>query len=412
MLSHLFTIAGEFFRDLRAQKLRVFLTTFGIIWGTVAVIVLVAFGLGMKKQTMKNMHGIGEGVAIMFPGRTTKAFEGYGTGRRISFLEDDAALIKAQLSEIEVAIPEYILMGVPARFRERVTTPGITGVYPPYEHLRNVIPELGGRFINDYDVAQRRRVVVLGDDVKRQLFGESDAVGKTIFVGQTPFTIIGVMTEKVQNSSYFTRDQNRIFMPATTFSALFGTVNPTVILYKSVDPTRYEETEKEVRAVLSRRLRFDPTDEDAVWIWSTGAFDKFMFYFFLAFNIFLGVIGGFTLGVAGVGVANIMFIVVQERVQEIGIKRALGARRSNIMLQFFTETFFIIGLGASVGFAISAGLIAALQYIPIKEYIGTPQLSVDVALITMTILAFVGLAAGMMPARRAANLEVVECLRT
>ncbi|MBI3578116.1 MAG: FtsX-like permease family protein, partial [Ignavibacteriales bacterium] len=178
------------------------------------------------------------------------------------------------------------------------------------------------------------------------------------------------------------------------------------------DPTRSKEVGDQVREVLGKRYKFDPTDKDAIWIWDTAEFDKFMFYLFLGFNIFMGLIGSFTLGVAGVGVANIMFIVVQERIKEIGVKRAVGARRGNILFQFFMETFFIVGLGSSIGFAFAFGIIQGMQYIPIKQFVGTPEMSLEVVIVTVSVLSIIGLFAGLMPARRAANLDVVECLRT
>jgi len=167
-----------------------------------------------------------------------------------------------------------------------------------------------------------------------------------------------------------------------------------------------------VREVLGKRYKFDPQDHDAIWIWDTAEFDKFLFYFFLAFNIFMGLIGSFTLAVGGIGVANIMYIVVQERVKEIGIKRSVGAKKSHIMTQFFMESFFIIALGSAIGFLIAYGIIAVLQFIPIKEFIGTPEFSGQVVAITLAVLLLIGLAAGLMPARKAASLNVVECLKT
>ena len=166
-----------------------------------------------------------------------------------------------------------------------------------------------------------------------------------------------------------------------------------------------------MREVLAKKYKFDPADKDAVWIWDTTEFDKFLFYFFLAFNIFMGIIGSFTLGVAGIGVANIMFIVVQERVREIGIKRAVGAKKTTIMSQFFMETFFIVAFGSSIGFLIALGIVQLLQFIPIKEFVGTPKISWEVVVTTITVLSAIGLSAGMMPAKKAANLDVVECLR-
>lgn len=405
------TIVTEFLLDLRAQKLRSFLTMFGIVWGTVAIIVLIAFGVGFKRQMSINMHGIGESIAIVWPGRTTKAFEGFGTGRPLFFVEEDVRLLRTQVRNIKAVSPEYSRRTV-ARVGENILNPLVAGVYPNYNDMRNIIPDMGGRFINAPDIQHRRRVAVIGNKVKDFMFGEKDAIGQVVYVASVPFTVVGVMQKKTQNSSYNSRDQDRIFIPASTFTSVFGAYRLTNIIYQIKDPTLGEETADEARAVLGKKYKFDPTDKDAVWIWDTTRFDKFIFYFFLGMNIFLGLIGSFTLGVAGIGVANIMFIVVQERIKEIGIKRAVGAKRSNILFQFFLETFFIIFLGSSVGFLIAVGIIQGLQFIPIKEFVGTPEISLEVVAATVLVLSVIGLAAGLLPARRAANLDVVECLRT
>ena len=372
---------SEFFTDLRAQKMRAFLTMFGIIWGTVTVIVLVAFGLGFQKQSMINMHGMGESISVLFPNRTTKPYEGFGIGREIHLTEESIDIIKAKSRDVASICPEYIRMETPVRFGKNITNPGITGIYPIYEYMRNIIPEAGGRFIDTLDVAGRKRVAVLGNEVKKFLFGDKDALGQTVFVGETPFKVIGVMQPKAQNSSYYTRDQDRIFIPAPTYTA------------------------------LGEKYRFDPADKDAIFIWNTADFEKILMYITVGFTVFLGIIGSFTLGVAGLGVANIMFIVVRERVKEIGVKRAVGARRSTILIEFFAETFMIISIGAAIGFIIGWGIISASRLVPIRDYVGTPEISLPVVLTTILILATVGLAAGIMPARRAANVDVVECLR-
>jgi len=405
------TILSEFIVDLKAQKLRAFLTMFGIIWGTVAIVVLVAFGVGFRKQTVANMHGIGEGLAIVWPGRTTKPYAGYGIGRSLSFVEEDTKLVAAQVPNVSGISPEYGKRTV-TRVGENILTPLISGVNVVYGDIRNINPEAGGRYINTLDLQERRRVAVIGDKVKEFLFAEQNAVGKTIFIGRTPFTVIGVMQKKTQPSSYNSRDQDRIFIPLTTFESVYGSVYLNNIIYQVKDPRLGEETSKQVREALSKKYRFDPTDQNAVWIWDTTDFDRLAFYMFLGINIFLGLIGSFTLGVAGLGVANIMFIVVQERIKEIGVKRAVGATRINILFQFFSETFFIVFTGSAIGFIISYGIIAALSYLPIKEYVGTPVLSMEVVIITVLVLITVGLLSGLMPARRASNLDVVECLRT
>ena len=410
-MNNLATTFSEFLRDLKAQKLRTFLTIFGIVWGTVAIIVLLAFGMGFKRQLSVNMHGIGESIAIMFPGSTTKVFEGFGTGRPISFVEADAHLLATQVKEIDRISPEYSADGTPIRVGENIINTSVAGITPIYGDMRNVIASPGGRFIDDIDMQERRRVIFIGNEVKRLLFGESEAIGKMITVGQVPFMVIGVMVKKTQNSSYNRRDQDRVFIPGTTFASVFGTVHLRNIIFTSKDPSRSEETLTRVREVMGKRYRFDPTDKDAVFIWDTAEFDKFMFYFFLAFNIFMGLIGSFTLAVGGIGVANIMYIVVQERIKEIGVKRAVGATRTNILFQFFAETFFIIALGSFIGFLIAYGITKVMQYVPIKEFVGTPEISIEVALATAFVLSCVGLAAGFFPARRAANLNVVDCLR-
>jgi putative ABC transport system permease protein len=404
------TIISEFIVDLKAQKLRAFLTMFGIIWGTVAIVVLVAFGVGFRKQTVANMHGIGEGLAIVWPGKTTKPYAGYGIGRSLSFVEEDTKLVAAQVPNVSGISPEYGKRTV-TRVGQNILTPLISGVNVVYGDIRNINPEAGGRYINTLDLQERRRVAVIGDKVKEFLFAEQNAVGKTIFIGRTPFTVIGVMQKKTQPSSYNSRDQDRVFIPLTTFESVYGTVYLNNIIYQVRDPRLGEETAKEVRAALSKKYRFDPTDQNAVWIWDTTDFDRLAFYMFLGINIFLGLIGSFTLGVAGLGVANIMFIVVQERIKEIGVKRAVGATKVNILFQFFSETFFIVFTGSAIGFIISYGIIAGLSLLPIKDYVGTPVLSMEVVIVTVCVLITVGLLSGLMPARRASNLDVVECLR-
>ena len=406
------TNISEFILDLKAQKLRTFLTVFGIVWGTVAIIVLLAFGMGFKRQLAINMHGIGESIAIMFPGRTTMAYEGFGIGRGITLTEEDVKLLASQVPGIKSISPEYSFHDLQVRVGANISNTLVAGVYPIYSEMRNVIPEQGGRFINDLDMKDRRRVALIGDKLKELLFGETNAIGRIVYVGQDPFTVIGVMQKKTQNSSYNRRDADRVFIPASTFSSAFGVIKVNNIIYQVKNPTDADQVNTQVREVLGKRHKFDPTDKDAVWIWDTNEMDKFMFYFFLAFNIFMGLIGSFTLAVGGIGVANIMYIVVQERVKEIGVKRAVGAKRSNILIQFFMETFFIVLFGSSIGFLIAYGITKAMAFIPIKDFVVTPEISIEVSIATVAVLAVIGFAAGVMPAKRAANLNVVECLRT
>ena len=402
----------EFFADLRAQKLRTSLTVLGIAWGTVAVVVLLAFGVGLERQTRKRFHGLGDRIVILFGGRTTKPFAGFGTGRPIRLTADDVPILEREVSEIEYISPEFITRSARVRRGVKAAAPAVTGILPVYGFMRNIIAEAGGRFINDRDVAERRRVAVLGDELAKLLFGDESAVGQQVFLGDTPFTVVGVMRPKLQNSSYQQRDKDRVFIPATTQYALFGDRFLNNIVYRAKAPELTKAAEQRVYETMGRRYRFDPTDKDALAFWDTSEWETRFGQMFVAFHIFFAIVGSFTLLVGGIGVANIMYIVVRERTREIGVRRAVGATRADIMRQFFAEAVMIVALGATLGLALSLGLVVALGALPIKEFVGVPTISPAVLAATLVLLALVAFAAGLMPARRAAALDPVEALRT
>jgi putative ABC transport system permease protein len=406
----LISLFQDLYRNLNQQRLRSFLTIFGIMWGTATLILLLAFGTGFRDQTVLNMRGMGDQLAIMFPGSTTKSFEGYGIGRPIRYREADAALLQNQIPDIDVATPEY-MQSIQISYGEKRRNSSVGGVYPVYRELRNTFEQKGGRWLNERDIDERRRVIFLGNRLAQNLFGEEDPVGSEVLVRNTPFTVIGILQEKIQNSSYSQRDQDRSFIPATTFSTMMGTDQINNILYTPTDPALAESIRDQVYEVMGRKYRFDPSDRDALGIWDTNEFWSFINIMFLGINGFLGLIGFFTLAVGGIGVANIMFVVVQERMKEIGIRRSVGARRHHIMGQFFLETFMIIGLGAAAGYGIGWVLVELMQNIPIKDFVGAPYFSPQVGLAAFIVLGVVGFAAGLLPAWRASRLDIVECLR-
>jgi putative ABC transport system permease protein len=405
-----FEIISELFRNLNQQRLRSFLTIFGIMWGTATLILLLAFGFGFRDQTVLNMRGMGDQIAIMFPGQTTKAFEGYGIGRPIRFTEDDVVMMRNRIPEIEVATPEYI-QGMPLHHNENRRNSNVGGVYTEYKNMRNIYPQAGGRWLNQSDIDQQRRVIFLGNQLAENLFGEVDPVGEQVFVRQTPFTIIGVMQEKTQNSSYSQRDEDRAFIPATTFTAMTGTKYLNNIIYTPASIAQSEFVQDRVYEVFGAKHRFDASDRDAIGLWDTNEFWEFIDILFYSINGFLGLIGFFTLAVGGIGVANIMFVVVQERMKEIGIRRSVGAKRFTIMGQFFLETFLIVGTGAGAGFLLGWGLVQATQNLPIQDFVGTPFFAPEVGIIALMVLGFTGFSAGLLPAWRAANLSIIDCLR-
>ncbi|MFQ6045632.1 MAG: ABC transporter permease [Gemmatimonadales bacterium] len=401
----------EFVADLKSQRLRTTLTVLGITWGTVAVVVLLAFGVGLERQTRKRFHGLGDRIVILFGGRTTVPFAGFPDGRRIRLKEEDGLLLRHEIPDIVALSPEYNNRRTPVRRGTSAANPNITGIYPVYGEMRNIIPEVGGRFINELDQRERRRVAVLGDELATLLFQDEKPIGRQVFLGEVPFTVVGVMKPKLQNSSYNGRDKDRVFIPASTHRSIFGDVYVANFIYRTRSPEVTKAVEKRVYKTLGRRYKFDPDDEDALSVWDTNEFEMMFSYLFFAFNIFFAIVGSFTLTVGGVGVANIMYIVVKERTREIGIKRSVGATKRDILFQFFAETFAIVGLGAALGFVASVGIVWLLGFVPMQDFVGTPTMSPVVVVVTLSLLAGIAFLAGYFPARKAANLDPVECLR-
>jgi putative ABC transport system permease protein len=411
---HVLSLFKEFLRDMRAQKKRTALTIFGIVWGTAAVVTLMAVGVSTKRQNVTNFRGLGDGIILVFGGTTTKPYEGFGVDRRIRLQLSDVELLEREIPEIEMISEEHQRWDAFLRNGKQVRSPVVTGAPPVYGNMRNIIPRVGGRFFNDEDMEMRRRVIFLGNELNEYLFGEKDPIGEPLLLNGIPFTVIGVLEDKVQNSSYSTRDEERAFIPTTTFEAMFGhryISNIIVTPRSDIQNTRF--VVDRIYQVLGKKYIFDPTDEDALMVWDTAEFFSEFMLFFTAFNVFLVLMGAMTLCVGGLGVSNIMYVVVRERTREIGIKRAVGANRRVIIAQFFAETFFITFIGAVVGFLMGYGItkIAALMPQEAKEGLGTPVIDPLVALVSIAIIALIAFIAGYFPARKASRLDPIECLR-
>lgn len=408
---HLLMYMTHFFRDMRSQKLRTFLTFFGIIWGTSAVVLLLAFGKGLHAQNQKSMHGLGESIVILWGGRTSKPYMGFGRGRWIGLREEDANLLRQEVSGIGAVSPEYSQWSTHIKYKKNAVTQNMVGIYPVFGEMRNIYAEMGGRFINKIDLEKRKRVVFIGNELKEDLFGKDEAIGKYIIIDNVPFLVIGVMKEKSQDSSYSGRDKNKAFIPATTFAAMYGYKYLNNIIFKPKDAKQSELVKNHVYKVLGKKYKFDPKDKEALKMWDTTEMEKFITYFFLAFRAFLVVIGTFTLIVGGIGVSNIMHVVVEERTKEIGIKMSLGAKKGHVLSQFIFETLVLTSIGGTVGFLFSLIVVKVFPLFNLEEYMGTPQINLPGVLIAVGVLGLVGLISGYFPARRAANLNPVQALK-
>ncbi len=407
---HIRDVLRQMLRDIRGQKLRTFLTVFGIIWGTVAISLLLAFGTGLHKQLVKSTAGLGDRIVIVWPGLTSKPHEGLGKGRSIRMTEEDVEFARQRTDGIKAISSEYArTMNVV--YGAKTLPVDISGVGAEFGPMRNMIARAGGRFINPIDVAQNRRVVFVGDEMAKSVFGAEDPVGKTVRINGSPFLVVGVMVTKTQDSSYSGRDKDKMMIPGTTYRALTGEKYVDNVIVQPKDPGRSKEMIKSLRATLGEKLRFAADDEQALATWDTTEQFHFFDIFMLAFNSFLGIVGSLTLVVGGIGVSNIMNVVVEERTREIGIKMALGARQRSILTQFLLETLMITAIGGAIGFAISIGICSVFPKFGLSEYVGDPVVSPLVAGLTAGALGIVGLLAGYFPAREASRLDPVIAMK-
>ncbi len=277
--------------------------------------------------------------------------------------------------------------------------------------MRNVIPSEGSRFINELDMMERRRVVFLGDRLKTDLFAEEEAIGKSILVDGTPFTVIGVMKTKKQNSSYSGRDNRQAYIPSTTYRTMYSRRYVNLFVMQCPQDISMEVTKREVHNILGGLYKFEPSDPEALGIWDTTEGMAMLRSIFMAFKWFLVGIGIATLITGGIGVSNIMNVVLEERTKEIGIKIALGAKKRMILAQFVLETLLITAVGGLLGFLFAYALISIFPFFELQDYVGVPQIDVAAGIITIIILGIVGLASGFFPARRASNLQPVQALK-
>ncbi|HXV77135.1 MAG TPA: ABC transporter permease [Candidatus Polarisedimenticolaceae bacterium] len=398
-------------RDLKSQKLRTFLTTFGIVWGTVAVSLLLAFGEGFHHQLRKTSAGLGKGIVICWPSLTSIPFEGLGKGRRIRLDETDIDLIRSKALGVDSISNEYA-DNLRLQLGPRTLSVDVSGVRPAFGEMRNMIPAAGGRFLNPIDEEQKRRVAFLGDELAQTLFGGADAVGQQIRVHGSPFTVVGVLQPKTQDSSYSGRDKDKVIVPGSTFRALTGQKYLDNFIFMARDLSRTEQTTAEVLSIIAGKHRFDQTDKEALSVWDTSEGFRFLDTFMFAFKLFLGVVGSLTLVVGGIGVSNIMNVVVEERTREIGIKMALGATPGAVLRQFMAETVVMTAAGGTLGLSLTHAICSAFPAFGLTEYVGTPTVSLTVGGATAALLGAIGLVAGYFPARSAARLDPVVAMKT
>jgi putative ABC transport system permease protein len=329
-------------------------------------------------------------------------------------VDEDVEIVRARVPEIAAMSREYSRWtGFTAG--TKTVNNRLRGVDPSFGEMRNLIPQPGGRFLNERDMAEKRRVVFLGEELARDLFGSEDVVGRTVQINQSTFTVVGVMQTKIMMGMYSGPDKKQATIPATTFKAMFTDARVGNIIYKPVSLELGDQAKAEIYRVLGRKYRFDPEDTRALGIWDTRENQRITDNIALGIQMFLGIIGALTLFVGGMGVANIMYAVVKERTREIGVKMALGAKARQVMAPFVLEALLMTVAGGVFGTAVSLGLMAGIAALPLENeafnFLGRPTFSPAIAAATSFVLGTIGMLAGYFPARRAASVNPAVSLR-
>jgi putative ABC transport system permease protein len=293
----------------------------------------------------------------------------------------------------------------------------VTGSWPPFQEIRS-IPVAEGRFPSWEDEAQARRVAFLGSDAKKQLFGSRPAVGETLQVGDFPYTIVGVMKHKEQDSSYDGRDISKVFVPFATILRDFPNKPPSNpnsvdrLLAQPRSIAQHDACKRQVRAALARRHDFDPRDEEAAGIWDTVEETQAFRQMTDGMKYFLGAVGLATLLIGGIGVMNVMLVAVRERTREIGVRKAVGATRRSIIRQFFAETMFVVFLSGGLGLSFAYGLCALVNLIPMPPFFAGLLPTWSSGFLAFLLLGTVAVLSALYPASRAASVDPIEALRT
>ena len=404
-------------QTLSAHKLRTALTMFGIAWGIVSITLMVAAGEGLRVGQAKVAEQFGKDIMIVFAGRTSLQAGGTRAGRALQWQDDDHLTVQAQSPDCAFVMPELGRGGVPVRSLFNNAALLVTGSLPPFAVVRS-IPVAEGRFPSWEDEKEARRVAFLGSDAKKQLFGGRPALGETIRVGNFPYTVVGVMRHKEQDSSYDGQDIAKVFVPFATVRRDFpnkpparpDSVDRLLAVPKSL--AQHEACKWQVRQSLARLHGFDPHDKEAAGIWDTVEEAQAFAKMTDGMKYFLGAVGLATLFIGGIGVMNVMLVAVRERTREIGVRKAVGATRDSIVRQFFVETMIVVFMSGGTGLAVAYGICGLVNLLPMPQYFAGLLPTWQSGTLAFLLLGTVAVLSALYPASRAAAVDPIEALRT
>ncbi|MGA2389877.1 MAG: ABC transporter permease [Candidatus Sulfotelmatobacter sp.] len=410
----LLDIVRQSLSTLWAHKLRSFLTMFGIAWGVGSLLLLVGLGEGFRSGQERNMAELGQDIMFVFPGRIPAVAGSYESGQVYHMTYGDYFAIRDQAKLLRAVSPVLERDDIRAVSDYSSTNGEVFGVVPDYNQIRT-IPIEPGRWFNDEDNSQRRRVAIVGWELLKNMFPGVPAVGSTIMLNDMDFRVIGVVRKIGKEGENGTN--HRIFIPFETMRGLFPLTAQnsengiSFINYRPIKKELHLEAQKEVHAIIAGRHGFDPRVDDAFQDWDTIDGAIRVAKIFDAMDWFLGVVGVVTLGLGAIGVINIMLVSVTERTREIGLRKALGATHRNIMTQFFIEGAFLTAFSGGIGLAICTLFVTLLAQLPSPDGFDTPRIVPASAIAAILSLSIAGIVAGIYPARKAALLPPVEALR-
>ncbi len=420
--------------NLAANKLRSFLTMFGIIWGVISIVVLSAVATGFQRGNLSVLRELGKNIVIIRNGRTSTQAGGERAGKLIRLTIADVYALRAQSRLLQYVTPEIMRSNISAKSLFNASSVQMSGVWPIYQDIRTIEVDRG-RLITEADNTDARRVVVMGHEMCKQLFADRDPVNQTITLNGLPYTIIGRVRKKEQDSNYTGRDDQRLFLPYETMRKDFpppGQMD-TADSVSAIIAAPYEHVahelnaiveregkvnfedggpvEADIRRILAPAHRFDPTDKEAVSMWNTALETVFFNKMISSMNEFFVSVSLLTLALGGIGVMNIMLINVKERTKEIGVRKALGATARNVQWQFFSEGLFLTLLSGGIGLLAGIGLCQLVNLLPLPARFAGMIITWQTAAFAIVTLCLIGIAAAVYPARKAAQMMPIEALR-
>jgi len=408
----------ESVESLRRNRLRSGLTMLGIVWGLVTVVLLLSYGRAVGNAVMEGFLGFGHNVIMIWGGQTSMQAGGQRSGQKIHLKDGDMEAIRDVLPFLS-AISRESDDVFSVKYGPKVVHIQSKAVDLPYGRMRKLDIEQGRYFEAD-DFSQHRQVIIFGAHAAQKLFNGYPPVGEVVQVEGQPFTVIGVLRNKIQDSSNNGPDNENVFVPFDTMRTLRKQRDPQSIVFQPSSPELHLRALQAVRTVLAQRDHFDPRDEKALGAWDTIDDGKQLVQFSVALQVLLGIIGAMTLAVGGVGVMNIMLVSVTERTREIGLMKALGARPRDILAQFLLESFvltFIAGLAGVIVAFVTTYLVPAMPLYSAMYKTANHdgdiilRASGSIMLVSFVILALVGMISGLLPAIRAAKMDPVVALR-